>query len=120
MPAGFSHTNNGVEAFNSAIKVKYSNWERFRFEEFINVLKEIILDYSQKTLHTPFTSTFTINENLWQRTAAMIDDSFLQEGDVFYWAKLNKNKARKKIAKAMFRSFQNVKRCRTLSALKKD
>ena len=69
IPVGFSHTNNGIEAFNSSIKKKYTNWERLHFQDFLSMIKNIIHDHSEKSTSTPFPVRFHNIENFMVKSS---------------------------------------------------
>jgi len=116
---GFSHTNIGIEAFNSSIKRKYTDWEKLEFEEFVTVLKDLISDHSEKAIQTPLSSAYSVVEEVWIKAAQMLNDpcKILNER-IIYWAKLNGKKKRTNVTNEMIKKYQTVLRARSFNALK--
>ena len=120
VPCGFSHTNNGIEGFNFGIKQKYTDWDRYQLNEFINVLKEIIGNNSKEALDEPFVLSFNLDQNLWIKVQEMMDDPFKQEGEnIFYWCQFdNKDGKRNNVTGTMLKKYSEVKRVRSFDTFK--
>jgi len=85
IPLGFSHTNNLMEGFNYVLKAKYTDWEKFKLAEFIQLVEQVIIDYSEETIQSPFPSVQRFPKDVWEKAQRMAEDHFLQVDNNFYW-----------------------------------
>jgi len=121
IPIGFSTTNNGIEGFNYAIKNKYTDWDRYKLNEFVGVLKGIIEDNSKEELENSFPTSFTLDQNLWRKVLDIKKDPFKQTDQItFYWSQLKINGKRAEIYEKDIQKYNNAKRLKSFKPFKES